>query len=309
MTAKRVKTTTVKEELPEEITENTVDMSGDLGNLGLVLQQFPEPTLMVEVYKDESGHMEYCETIRGSHQIEKDTIRDTWGGGKFELKIYDNGQLEGTVVFRVAKRATPLNNPVMPNLDSQNQFLQKMVLTMLQNRPQESLSLKDVIGLIKPESPEKILEVLLKGMELGKNGGAAADWKSELIHTVKDLGTSIIPGVMQLAANQNAHANGTTPVTVVPDAILSQGIAAMKQKVLAGLPVGLALDWIIANARDYEPLLKAIMESGYEKFVTIDPELNNEPFKTWFTALHTGIKEIYASHTNDADSDGTTGDS
>jgi hypothetical protein len=51
-----------------------------------------------------------------------------------------------------------------------------------------------------------------------------------------------------------------------------------------------------------------MMKTGYESLEEIDPDLKNEPFKTWFTTLYEGLKHVYSGNSNDADSDGTTGD-
>jgi len=322
MAAKRVKTTTVKEELPEELVPE-VDMSGDMSNISFILQQFNESALRIEVYKDESGHMEYCETIRGTNQIDKDSIRDTWGGGKFELKIFENDSLENTITFRVAKKslAIPQNNGSIESglLREQNSFFQRMVLTLLSNKS-EGPTFKDMVEMItklnNPASPEKTLEVLLKGMELGKSGGGASpDWKSELIHTIKDLGQTVLPSVVEIAAASQRQAqpngNGHMQIPVTSETVIKQAITEMKKKVIAGLPVGLALDWIVSNAGEYQHLLKALLEAGYERFEALDADLKNEPFKSWFTNLHEGLKNIYAgnsSDTHDDDSDRTARD-
>lgn len=175
-------------------------------------------------------------------------------------------------------------------------------------------SLHQISGGTNGKDP---VELLIKGMELGQNGGkVSADWKSELIGTLKD----VAPAALQvIAANQNRQPaalppGGNQPMIEQPTeaALLKAHITQIKTQIIGGLNPELAVEWITSNAREpaYQPLLRLAIHGTVDNFIAIDPEVANEPYRTWLTTAINLTKEWYAGQQQvqtDDDMDGRDG--
>jgi hypothetical protein len=90
---------------------------------------------------------------------------------------------------------------------------------------------------------------------------------------------------------------------------VQQGITFLKSKIMQGLPVGLALDWIEQNAADYQHIIHAIITQDFAEFAKFDPEIGREPYATWFKSLYDGLRQSFKEATTlDMDSVGNNGD-
>ena len=155
------------------------------------------------------------------------------------------------------------------------------------------------------------VDLIVKGMELGmKSSGGAPDWKAQLVETAKD----VLPAVMQtLNTRQPQPQQGQAMIahnTVNGMSLIKQGLDWLKPRIIGGMDTDSAVNWVIANAND--PICNQLLmhaAQGIESFVAIDPEIANEPYKTWFSNAIQALKEWYAAQSaNQDDNDGGIGD-
>jgi hypothetical protein len=57
----------------------------------------------------------------------------------------------------------------------------------------------------------------------------------------------------------------------------------------------------------YQPFLQKAVQGDINTFIAIDPELANEPFKSWLTNAINMLKDAYANNNNPTDMDGGIG--
>lgn len=144
-------------------------------------------------------------------------------------------------------------------------------------------------------------DLILKGMELGmKANGSGGDWKTALVDTAKD----IAPVVVQAfgAARAQAQQGQMTMIQTTPSAMLKQGLDWLKPRIIGGLEVDLAVGWVIQNAND--PMCQQLLShaaQGIEAFTAVDPEIGNEPYKTWFTTAIVNLRQWYAAQSANQD--------
>jgi hypothetical protein len=78
------------------------------------------------------------------------------------------------------------------------------------------------------------------------------------------------------------------------------------------MSVDLAIGWVIQNAKDplCNQLISQAIRGDVNTFIAIDPEIANEPYKTWFTSAIQLLKDEYAAaqSANTLDSERGTGD-
>jgi hypothetical protein len=165
------------------------------------------------------------------------------------------------------------------------------------------------------------VDMLIKGMELAKGlNGGSEDWKSTLISSAKE----VLSPVAGIIAQHKMNQGNPNPLPIQPqqlternngavihtDMLIKQGLAWLKPKIIAGFPVELAVEWIWTNGNDgmYQPFLAKAIQGDVNTFIEIDPELANEPYKSWLTTAINMLKDAYANNNNQADNDGGTGD-
>jgi hypothetical protein len=152
------------------------------------------------------------------------------------------------------------------------------------------------------------VDLIIKGMELGvKSTGGAPDWKAQLVETAKD----VLPAVMQtMNSARQVQPQGPPTMIQAPATMIKQGIDWIKPRIIGGMDTDSAVNWLITNAND--PMCNQLLmhaAQGIESFIAIDPEIANEPYKTWFSNAILALKEWYAAQsTNQDDNDGGTGD-
>lgn len=176
-------------------------------------------------------------------------------------------------------------------------------------------SLHQISGGTQGKDP---VELLIKGMELGANGGkVSGDWKSELLSTIKDVAPSALNAIAAsrqpvAALNPAPGVNQSMTEQPTEEMLVRSYIQQIKTYAVGGLNVDLAVEWITNNARDpqYQPLLRLAIHGTVDNFIALDADIANEPYRAWFTSAITKIKEWYAEQQvpNDDDMDGGVGD-
>ena len=136
-----------------------------------------------------------------------------------------------------------------------------------------------------PWGPFVILVPVVGGIIAGKMGGPAA---------------------MPTKQDPNALVTATPEQQV---AAIKEGLTYLKKQCLKGVDSQLIVEWVENNAEDYQPLIHNVLNLPFEKFVEIDAEIGNEPFKQWFTGLFNGLRSAFVpDNTVGMDSPGEHGD-
>jgi hypothetical protein len=298
----KIKTTTVKETLPEDGFDlETSSFAGvdDDFLLAKIHEDYPDSQIRQKVYK--GGVFQFATT----EKIDEEMCQQ-YGGGKYEIRFIVNGKPIHKIYYEVAEPVKKNGAPVNDAASIQNQMLRDQ----LQWNQQMILALMGKPGPVTTPTPMSDLisawtvlqggakqfdptNLIIKGIELAdkvSGKGDNGDWKVELFKTLRE----VAPAVMH-AAGAQPQPNGAQPMiaAVTPeDEVLRQGLTWLKSRILAGFPVELALDWLIANANDpqYQPFIKMGLQKTFEDVVKIDNEFVNEPYNSWTRALIDGIK-------------------
>lgn len=154
-------------------------------------------------------------------------------------------------------------------------------------------------------------DLILKGMELGmKANGSGGDWKTALVDTAKDIAPVVVQAFGAARTAQAQQQGQVTMIPATPATMLKQGLDWLKPRIISGLEVDLAVGWVIQNAND--PMCQQLLShaaQGLEAFVSVDPEIANEPYKTWFTTAIVNLRQWYAAQSaNQDDNERGTGD-
>lgn len=331
--ASKKKTTTITEILPEnESNENqSGKMIDGITDYGVVL---------TKVHRLVNGKRSFC--FQTEETVDEVMIQNQYpNGGSFGVEEFnDIGQSISRVVMDIEPKpmTNAIINPSMSTPTSGNDFqirllmdelawTRNMITNMITNRngDKESTPIGELVmamqgmhGMMGGKDP---LDLLTRGMELAAkfgNGGGSADWKTELLSTVKE---NLGPIISMVSANrtpqQTQHPNGNEngenmrPANILPqETIMKQALTWLKKQIIGGLTVDLAVDWIVNNANDpqYTPILQQAVNGTIDNFIAIDSELGNEPYRTWLTTAIQDIKDWYAEqNTNAGDNDGGNG--
>lgn len=305
------KKTIIEETIPDgETTGAETFTLADTDDAELLLEkvktQYGGSRVNVKVYKILAGHKPIYQ-FESDHMVTEARLQLN-GGGLYELRFFVDGLHKHTEEIEVADKPVDHSQPTNPAdiqiqmLREQSQMNRDLLMAVL-GRGQNSTPMSEIAtiwGLIHGTNggggtSEKMIEMFTKGMELGAGRSGELDWKTALIQTAKE----IIPPAMQVVAATKGvpmpqiQPNPAAQQQLPPDAVLKTGIDFLKTKILAGLPVGLALDWVVANAADYQQFLAVATSKTFEDFVKIDNDLANEPFNTWVRQFLTGLKEHF----------------
>ena len=168
---------------------------------------------------------------------------------------------------------------------------------------------------------DAFINIFQKGLEIGAGKSGDMDWKTALIQAARDMVPAIAgvaqtimvnknggagaPMMMPIPANGNGSetmyggavvdANAQASENARAEQILKASLGWIKQRILQGLPVSLAFEWIMNNANDpqWQPLITFVMDKTPEEMSGVDPDLNKEPFKAWILELQKAMKEHY----------------
>ena len=312
----RKKRTIVEETLPDTDNDGGLDVSTT-----------DYLCVLSKVHKITGSVRSYC--FETQEPVTELSIQQTYpNGGKFVVTEYNaTGQLLNTNHYDIEPSVLPTathtnghNVSEITMLRDELNFSRNMVLTMIQgmfNNKQNGTTITELVtalqglnGLTNGKDP---VELLIKGMELGQNsagGGKGSDWKTEVVSGVKDVAPYVIQAFA--GARQQQPVQGEpTMVATTPAAMIQQGLSWIKPQIMAGMQPNLAVGMLVqfANSPQYQPLLATAIQGDINTFIQIDPEIANEPYRTWFTVAIQLLKEWYAEQSNvDSDSDGGIGD-
>ena len=281
--------------------------------------------IRTKVYKLNSGSRSFCfETQEPVDEVSVQAQYPT--GGKFIVLEYNSlNQIINTTHIDIEPKPiahVPGNGVAdfqLRVLMDELNFTRQMMLKMIEGktdgnngRPDTSLGeLAQAMQMLHQLSPQtNASDLILKGMELGMKANGGADWKASLVDAAKD----IAPAVVQVigAAKQNPPIpQGQTMIESTPASLVKSGIDWLKPKILSGMEPGLAVSWVIQNSNDAlcQQLIAQAVRGDVSNFAEFDPEINNEPFKSWFVNAIQQLKEWYAEQSAaTGDSIGGTGD-
>lgn len=322
MASNRKRRTIIEETLPP--TQDTDTNGVDVADVIVV---------MSKVYKVNGTSKSFC--TQSNDPIDEIFLQNNYpAGGKYIVYEYNTlNELVNTAHYDIEPKAIASNGNgsstgAMSANDMQIRmlfdeltFTRQLLMSQLQNNNRgggigelvQALSgLHQITGGAAGKDP---VELLIKGMELGQNGGKVSqDWKSELISGIKE----VAPAALQVlaASNRQPIAPGEQPPMLPPASpqeLVKSQLQWIKSQVIAGMNTDLAVGWLTQNARnpEYQHLLSLAIQGTIDNFIAIDPELANEPYRTWFTNAIVMLKEWYAEQQQvqtDDDMDGRTRD-
>ena len=280
----RKKRTIIDEDIPDKslgITDNgdsldTLDLPEmeDATLQSLMSRLKGASDYQVNIYTVTARGSEFRFTVDDPDILTEGYIQDNCGPGKYAIRILKDNIPVKSYYINIGAKPNSSTVPVISNTDDKminmyrenSMFMQNMVLALInkeQNKPETSLtelvaSMTTLQG-IKQESTKDPLDMLTKAIELVQSiGGSGGDWKSQLISTAKDV-LAPVAGELAKAAlrNQSTPDNRALPSAggfveevhdMVPEFILKKGLTWTKSQILSGMPVGLAIDWIILLA-------------------------------------------------------------
>jgi len=277
----------------------------------------------IKVYKITPGipQPRYCFSLPPNTTIDEEYLQNSsYGGGRYEVRyVDDTGADLDVITYEIADKPqsnTPLSADAVQiqMLREQRQQTHELLMAVLgtgngkAGTPMSELAA--MWGIMQGNGGTNggmnMIDIFMKGLQLGKAAEGGGDWKTMLI----DAGREVLPTVAAAVAAHGKQpvppgmlpnvppANGTAPAPVQPpsDSLVKAGIAYMKPRIMAGMPYDLALEWITTNASDqtYQPIINFAMSKTFDDLVALDGDIANEPYKTWFSNVLKGIKEHFA---------------
>jgi hypothetical protein len=334
--ARKVKTITEETlenqaaDLEPELTQAEIDLDRFFANIG-------DNADKIRIYRYEQGEKAFLDTLESSVVTEK-YLKETWGGGRYYLVATLNGEYVkgGCKNIRISgPPKEPDSNRVESTLNPQSNGeinalrdalnrQQELLITLLtaQKDKPTGPSVAEIIQLIdgmqsrQAVAPDpstmfsSISSLFAKAMDLAKDSAGGEDWKVtglRMVGTALDKLPQLIGPLMAVKMNQKQPGGETMqPAPVNPDDVLREAIAQLKPRALKGTDPGLIVDWIEDNLDDvgYKNMAIVILNRPFEQIIAFDPELQNEPLKSWFQELYTGLHEaLSGKEPNKADAD------
>ncbi len=279
----------------------------DESNLRQIVDRFGPGAVELKISKvtPQGNEFRYAGAADG---IDETYIQQNFGGGKYILKFFLNGEPQHTIPLLIGdppKSAGLSNGSVVAGgnieyrmLQDQISFLKDLVLKQGSGAGGGSTladftAAMSALHTIKGESSlGSTLDVVKSLLEIAKDvGGQGADWKTELLHVAKDA-LPLFGGMMQ----QKPNASGALPqgatMPVNADQLLKSAIVYLKKKCLAGVPPEFFVDLVMVNADDetYQALLQRTLASDFASFAQLDAEIGREPYIAWFKELYDGLR-------------------
>lgn len=304
----RKKRTIVEETIPDAPQE-TIDEFGSL-------------IVLTKVHKLNGADRAFC--FQSDTPVDEVTLQNMYPlGGKFIVTEYNSAnELVGTPTVMTIEAKPNSVQPVAVNgsaddirtrmLLEELAFTRNMMLQMINgvfnNKAQTTGTplgeLAQAMQMLHTISPQNnSADLILKGMELGmKANGSGGDWKTALVDTAKDIAPVVVQAFGAARTAQAQQQGQMTMIPVTPAAMLKQGLDWLKPRIISGLEVDLAVGWVIQNAND--PMCQQLLShaaQGLEAFVSVDPEIANEPYKTWFTTAIVNLRQWYATQSANQD--------
>ena len=304
------KKTETKTQIIEDVPDGTIPDGTITGVNGGEFSLLDTETV-VKVYKLFPGKSKPSICFERNEAVTETELQNLYGGGSYTLeyitptgKRLEHLEIADKPTHPDSKQPVTIADVQIQMLKEQAQMNRDLLMAVLGrgnvNTPMSEIA--QIWGLIHGVNPtngngggiEKFISIFEKGLEIGANKGGDMDWKGALIQTVREIAPTVTNVLAQAKGIQQAP-SVVNNVPAVPDQLLRSGVAMLKSKILAGLPVGLALDWIVANANDpqYHPFISLALSKSFEELVQIDNELVNEPFNSWTRQFLDGLKEHF----------------
>lgn len=315
----RKKKTIIEENLPDE-TPQGAGAGDDITDFLVVL---------TKVYKLNGATRSFC--FVATEPVDEVLIQNQYpAGGKF-IAVEYNAMNEVVRTTPIDIEPKPLTNvPATINgngelamLREELSFQRNMVTQMINglfqskiNGNGDQLSMLEMVQVMQGlkdlggKGGSSPVDLLIKGMELGAKTNGGGDWKTDLIATAKEVLPPIANSIAQ--ARQPQGTTRMIQTTTTPADVLKQGIAWIKTKILTGMQPDLAVGMLVQFANDpqYQPILATAIQGDINTFISIDPEIANEPYRSWFTVAIEELKGWYAEQsTTENDNERGNGDS
>ena len=329
MAGARKKRTIIEEQIPEGQEEQeglsafdvALESVEDLEALTDVMEQFGQTGQLLKLYRDNG---QYCYQ---SDAIDEAFIQKHFGGGDYRIRVFFNGKYKKTfpVAIAAAMNTGEPNGNGNHSGDRHSEFLEKLLLTMISSNgaskgpsiTELTTALANLDGLRGKQ--ESGMDLFQRGVTFAKEimdmkSPGNGDWKSELVSAAKDA-LPIVGGILASKSGVSSMPTPKNPNELVTASqeqqieAIRQGLAYLKKQCLKGVNPELIVEWVENNAEDYQPLIHNVLNLPFEKFVEIDAEIGNEPFKQWFTGLFNGLRSAFVpDNTVGMDSPGEHGD-
>lgn len=340
---KRVKTTTIKEEIPESalpesvpasqlpLDESSIELTERLSQIRTSLGAGSDD-ITIKVYRVAPGkNPAFCFSDKA---VDEEKIQQRCGAGSFQCKIISGGAVIDIIDVEIDASVLPQvnapahnNDPIITLLMQQNSQFMQAFTTMLANNGQSQRSplgeLVDVVKTVKElaggGSDATAMKMFEKGVDLATKIGGFGEksWTTELFETIKEVAQPLVPAIVQGLSNgkqpqQLPNGQVVDVTTLTPEQqnemYLRQAIAGIKQQALANVPVSLVLEWIENHANEYANLIRIVVTSDFATIAKLDPDIANEPLSTYFKSLYDGLRQSHLeSATMDVDSTGEDG--
>jgi hypothetical protein len=302
----------------EEIELSEREME-ELEELSVFVDKFGASAKKLSIYRyNDEGDPEFLKAAANPSSVNEEYLQRTLGAGKYHLVLRDDrGRFlkSRTVVIGHDKAGAPaasphpaLPDPQLAMLREQMAHERAMMLKLIEglsgNKGPTMKELLESLMLMKQMNggdgkPASLTGGLKEGLELfgmfNELLGEGADWKTEIVKTVRE-GLPLIADGMKRPA-ENAGGTAEKPGGTVASVLLKKGIDFLKPKVLRGSDPLLWRDFILENTEDvkHQALIRVVMSQPFEKFIEMDPDLGAEPYKAWFETLYLELKHALSN--------------
>lgn len=267
-------------------------------------------------------------------------------GGKFRLKIYNGSFYVGCRTWNIAPDLSDVSRKesnessgknqensnhsaeitlLREQVNRQHELVTKMMESLSQRQAgpgmTEMMAIVEKVSSMVPKQPDisalivPVMGLFGKVIEMGKDigSGGAESWKDRLVtlgmNTIEKLPLLLQQIGAARGGDEMIAGNGMSEGAALM--ALKEGIKQLKKKALAGKDPRLWVDVIADNFDDpqYQALALALANSTFEDFGRLDPEILQEPLKSWFRTLYDGLREVInANHDSIAGEPGISSD-
>lgn len=281
----------------------------------------------IKIFKVIAGERNYCGMAEPS-LVSEDYVLQNYGPGKYILQaLLDGAYVKGgqkTINLYeppvTARSQAQAQAPVQPQaqavselsilqsqLARQQELLLELIRTQGGNKPEISITdimsiMRDMQSMTKSVDMSAILpgvmSIFKDTMQLARETAGVSDGKGDWMSLIGKAMDKLPAIVGQIAGARfkpnNAAAakdNGQFGQTV--QEALQNGIAWLKKKALAGKEADLQVAVILDNFEDesYLVLGRTLLNMPFEDFGKIDPDILQEPLRSWFLRVYNGLKE------------------
>jgi hypothetical protein len=330
--AARKKTITTTTEIPDTDTEfDLAKQIPDDDPLAEFDRQFPNANKKYKCARmTPNGTVHVFST---NEPFDEDFLQENYGGGRYVVRLFVDGVRQREVEMRVEDRQGATARTLNPETETKNvkpeskdSLMESLLLRLVANQQpvQSTTSVSELADALKAvhsitgnnngsgNESKSYMEGFKAGIEMAKQfvTGESGDWKTQLIDAAK----TVLPGVASaIGAARGTAPQPATPLPFIPGNKMApqpqpmdeqtqkiyNAIQQLKQQCLNRVPVDLIIDYAVANAAHPETqnVIRATFNLDFAAFASIDPEIANEPFVTWFKNLYDGLRQSF----NEAD--------